>query len=72
MFFRSSKECVALLIGLYKKNGAVSCVGFDFVLFKALYTIAQNLQTTCTMECRKVVGILGYPLGLDWVMGKFQ
>ena len=57
------KECVALLIGLYKKNGAVSCVGFDFVLY---------LQTACTMECRKVVVIPGYPLGLDWVMGKFQ
>ncbi len=27
------KECVAVLIGLYKKNGAVSCVGFDFVSF---------------------------------------
>ena len=28
-----SQECVADLIGLYKKNGAVSCVGFDFVSF---------------------------------------
>ncbi len=25
------KECVAVLIGLYKKNGVVSCVGFDFI-----------------------------------------
>ncbi len=23
------KECVAVLIGSYKKNGAVSCIGFD-------------------------------------------
>ncbi len=29
------KECVAVLIGLHKKNGAVSCVGFDFVLYEA-------------------------------------
>ncbi len=27
-----TQECVAVVIGLYKKNGAVSCVGFDFVL----------------------------------------
>ena len=26
------KECVAALIGLYKKNGAVSCVGIDYCL----------------------------------------
>ncbi len=31
------KECVAVLIGLYKKNGAVSCVGIDFYLIWSLY-----------------------------------
>ncbi len=41
-------------------------------MFKVFYTVAQNLQTACTMECRKVVVIPGYPLGLDWVMGKYQ
>ncbi len=29
-------------------------------------------ETACTMECGKVVVILGYPLGFDWVMGKYQ
>ena len=32
------KECVAVLLGLYKKNSEVSCVGFDFILYQALYT----------------------------------
>ncbi len=27
------KECVAVLIELYKKNDAVSCVGFDLILY---------------------------------------
>ena len=39
---KQQKECVAVLIGLYKKN--------------------QTL----------VVVIPGYPLGLDWIMGKYQ
>ena len=25
------KECVAVLIGLYKSDGAILCVGFDFL-----------------------------------------
>ncbi len=31
------KECVAVLIGLYKKNGAVICVGFDLLSDCSLY-----------------------------------
>ena len=31
------KECVAVLTMLYKKNGAVSCVGSDFLSDWALY-----------------------------------
>ncbi len=57
------KECVAVLIGLYKKNGAVSHVRIDFLFTWCLY-LART--------CRKVVVIPGYPLGLDWVMGKYQ
>ena len=55
----------------YKKNGAVSCVGSDFISDWALY-LAQNLQTAWTMECRKIVVIPRYPLGPDLVMGKYQ
>ncbi len=35
MMFTKSRECVAILVGLYKKNGAVSCVEFDFVFTDA-------------------------------------
>ena len=50
----------------------------DWVLYLARtwlvsYTVAaQNLQTACTMECRKAVVILGYPVGLDVVMDKYK
>ncbi len=33
-----------VFIGLYKKNIAVSCVGFDFVLYQALYTAKTNIS----------------------------
>ena len=32
------KECVAALTVLYMINGAVSCVGSDFIPYWALYT----------------------------------
>ncbi len=34
--FMLPKECVAVLIGLYKKNVAVSCVGIDFISIRPL------------------------------------
>ncbi len=34
--YETFKECVAVLIGLYKKNGAVLCVGIDFYLIWSL------------------------------------
>ncbi len=37
--FQSSKECVAVLIGLYKKNGAVSRAGIDFYFIWSLYLV---------------------------------
>ena len=38
------QECVASLIGLYKNNGAVSCVGIDdFHLIKSLYHARTQL-----------------------------
>ena len=52
------KECVAVLIGLYKKNGAVSCVGFDFVLY--------------TKEPTEVVTMLEYPDRSYYVMGSYR
>ncbi len=65
-----TKECVAVLTMLYRKNGAVLCVGCVFSL-TGLFTLPeQNLQTAYTMECRMVVVIHGYPIGLDLVMGK--
>ena len=33
------KEYVASITGLYKNNGAVSCVGINFVIFYSLYSI---------------------------------
>ncbi len=33
------KECVAVLIGLYKKDGAVSCVGIGFYLIWSLHLV---------------------------------
>ena len=37
------KEYVASLIGLYKNNGAVSCVGIDFHLIRSLYHARTQL-----------------------------
>ena len=38
MVYAIHQECVAVLTMLYKKNGAVSCVGSAFLSDKALYT----------------------------------
>ena len=46
----------------YEPTLQIAQVGSKMVQFHVLELIL----------CRKVVGILGYPLGLDWVMGKFQ
>ena len=37
------KECVAVLIGLYKKQWLQFGVGFEFVLCQALYTTNPRL-----------------------------
>ncbi len=58
--FFLNKECVAVLTMLCKKNGAVTGVGSDFLSDRAFHL------------ARKVVVILGYPVGLDWVMGKYH
>ena len=42
----SFKKCVAVLTMLYKKSGAVSGVGSNFLSDWALYH-AQNLQLAC-------------------------
>ena len=41
---QKTKECVAVLIGLYKKNGAVSRVGIDFCLIWSLYLVKTWLH----------------------------
>ena len=38
-----TKECVAVLIVLYKKNVAVSCVGIDFLLIRPFYLARTRL-----------------------------
>ena len=55
------KEYVAVLIGLYKKNGAVSCVGFDFVLYQALYTTNPRLVVIRFARNKKQYLSLTYP-----------
>ncbi len=37
------KECGAVLTGLYKKNGAVSCVGSDFISDLSLDTFSVSI-----------------------------
>ena len=37
------KEYVASLIGLYKNNGAVSCVGINFLILQSLYLARTQL-----------------------------
>ena len=37
------KEYVSLLIGLYKNNGSVSCVGINFLLIRSLYLPRHGL-----------------------------
>ena len=40
------KEYVSLLIGLYKDNGSVPCVGINFLLIRSLYLLRTQLQHT--------------------------
>ena len=42
-FQKGKKEYVASSIGLYKNNGAVSCVGIDFHLCRSLYHARTQL-----------------------------
>ncbi len=39
---------------------------------EVFYTVTQNLQRACTMECRRVVLIPRCMVGLNLVMGKYQ
>ena len=39
----TQKEYVSLLIGLYKDNGSVSCVGINFLLIRLLYLLRAQL-----------------------------
>ena len=55
------KECVAVLIELYKNSVSVSCVGSHFSSDWALYTMTYS----------KDVARLEYPLGLDLIMGRY-
>ena len=59
---------------LYKKNGAVSCVGSDFLSDLSLYmanTVAQNKQTQPDMACSKVIDVSGYLDALNAIMGRY-
>ena len=38
------QEYVSLLIGLYKNNGSVSCVGINFLLVSSLYMLRDPSQ----------------------------
>ncbi len=38
------QEYVASLIGLYKNNGAVSCVGLNFHLIRSLYQARNRMH----------------------------
>ncbi len=62
------KECLAVLTVLYKKNGAASCGRSDFLSDWAF----NHARTACMMECGRLVVMPGYPVGLDFVMGKYQ
>ncbi len=42
-WIHESKEYVASLIGLYKNNGAVSCVTINFLFIWSLYRVYRNL-----------------------------
>ncbi len=55
------KECVAVLIGLYKKNGAVSNVRIDFLFIWCLFKAVTG----------KDVGVPWYHLILDLWMGSY-
>ncbi len=42
---QNSKECVASITGLYKNNGAVSCVGKYFPFIQQLYPARTQVIT---------------------------
>ncbi len=77
-----NKECVAVLTMLYKKKWCSFMCWIWFPLWLGTLSCqnlacsdpicTQNLQTACTMECRRVVVIPGCTVGLNLVMGKFQ
>ena len=56
--FCKCKECVAVLTMLYKKSGAVSCAGSDFLCVLALYNTNPwpiVVLTTLAMVYSKVM-----------------
>ena len=64
------KECVAVLTVLYKKNGAVSCVGSHFLSDWALYTAGKK-ETKHAITYSNLVHVPGYQVGLDVIMGRY-
>ena len=59
---------------LYKKNGAVSGVGSDFLSDWALYTantVAQNKQTTPAMVYSMVIDVPANQDELNLIMGRY-
>ena len=46
-----AKEYVSPLIGLYKNNGSVSCVGINFLLISSLYTLRPQFHTVVSSWC---------------------
>ena len=61
MYYLCIKECVAVLCYIRK-----------MAQLQVLDLIFSLTETACTMECRKVMVIHGYLVGLDWVMGKYH
>ncbi len=47
-------------------------IWFHQQMSEVFYTVTQNLQTACTMECRWVGVITRCKVGLNLVMGKLQ
>ncbi len=58
---RVEKECVAVLIELYKNTVSVSCIGSHFLSDWALYTMTYSKDAVR----------LGYTSGLDLIMGRY-
>ncbi len=60
---------------LLGKNKRIMCCSFDYVMQEndaVSFVETDFIQTACTMECRRVVVIPGYPIRLDLDMGKYQ